>query len=288
MTVSDSLSLTLMGSDGISFAESLHSMFPHGPLWFGTQPQICPATADATQRLVVWCSSPLHSVQTILSCLILMKQLKRYDSFDSLESPLGVTIHKYPSGLKKKRGPPPVSHAHSFTVLKNNLGMVWRVEKSDVFICELTRITLWTLCSQVVPRTAEIQDGRLMVHIWVQFHPVPVYKSNQVRMKCWLKMNESMNQTINEWIKNQPLDVESCINPVFQGSDMNPFTAEENRLEWPLYNKDTFMIMSLTSTVLFIYFNKLNIVLELDLREAGLTFKRECFEWFLFFSCDVL
>lgn len=84
------------------------------------------------------------------------------------------------------------------------------------------------------------------------------------------------------------MDVESCINPVFQGSDMNPFTAEENRLEWPLYNKDTFMIMSLTSTVLFIYFKKLNIVLELDLREAGLTFKRECFEWFLFFSCDVL
>lgn len=51
--------------------------------------------------------------------------------------------------------------------------------------------------------------------------------------------------------QNLASDEEADFNPVFQGSDTNPFTAEENPgLKWPLYNTDTFMMMSLTSTVL--------------------------------------
>lgn len=41
--------------------------------------------------------------------------------------------------------------------------------------------------------------------------------------------------------QNQPpCDVEADFNPLFQGSDMNPFTAEENPwLKWPMYDTDT-------------------------------------------------
>lgn len=45
--------------------------------------------------------------------------------------------------------------------------------------------------------------------------------------------------------------VEADFNPVFQDSDMNPFTAGANpRLERTPYGTDTFVMMSSTSTAL--------------------------------------
>lgn len=50
--------------------------------------------------------------------------------------------------------------------------------------------------------------------------------------------------------QNLAFDVEADCNPVFQGSDTNPFTAEETPwLKWSLYDTDTFVIMSLTLNI---------------------------------------